>query len=206
MRKLVIILISLTLFGTACGDGEDALGFDPNVAAGTLDELTVTDYGAVSPEHILTSVTIDSARGIELTIQEYENFDVLADSCTVTAEISESDYEAVVAAVTAADLANYVRPSEDECEVVVGTQGYGIDYKTVEGGVYTIDTGFCPLDEKVEELISLVMNLGGQHFADCINDDNADGDDGAGEESDVTVYDVPVINPRNLPRPRRVLF
>jgi len=204
MRKLAIILITLAFFAAACGDGEDAFGPNPNVAAGTLEEITVTDHGAVSPAYTSTSVTIDSGRGIEITIEEHENFDVVSDSCTVTAEITESDYEAVLAAFAVADLANYVPLSEDECQVIVGTQGYSIGYRTVEGGVYNIHTGFCPLDEEIEELISLVMSLGGRHFAECSDDDGTDDGDDGEDDSDVTIYRVPVINPNDLPRPRRV--
>lgn len=213
MRKSAILLILMMFFAAACGDGEDALGFDPNVSAGTMEELTVTSYGAVNPEHSRAIVTIDSGLGIELTIQEYEGFETLADSCTSIAQITESDLEAVAAAVAAANIANYVPPSEEEgCEILVGSQGYGINYRTVEGDVFSFDTGFCSLDEEIENLISVVTELAGQHFTnlmDCTGDNdtkNNEGDDNAGEESDVVVYDVPIINPRTMPRPTRVKY
>jgi hypothetical protein len=213
MRKLVITLISLALFATACGgDGGDAFDPNPNVAAGTLEEITVTDFGSVSPENRRYIVTIDSAHTLEMTREDYERFDTLVDSCTVTAELSESDYEALVAAVAAADLANYVPPTADECEPLIGTQGYGIDYRTVEGGVFNIDLGTCPLDDEINELISEVMGLVGQYFADFTgcSDDNDDDDDKDkdkdGDDSDVVIYRVPIINPTQMPRPTRVKF
>lgn len=204
MRKISICLIFLVFIAAACSDGESGFDVDPDVSAGTMEELTVTFYGAVNPTHSRTIITIDAARGIELTIEEYEDFDTFVHSCTAWAEITESEYEAVVGAVVAADVATYVPPTEEEgCEVQVGGQGYGVDYSTVEGGVFSFDTGLCVLDEEIENLIDVVMGLMDQYFTDCMyGDTEADetGNEKEDDEDDIVIYKIPLINPRDVPR------
>lgn len=185
MFKIAAVLVVLMLFAACHGAGIGMgtnVGTNPDVTAElAMDEITVTDFGAVNPNHYKTIVTVDAGRGIARTIEAYKA-GALVDSCSGTATVVEEDYQTVVTAVAAADLKNYVPPSEAECEPLVGTQGLGITFKTTDGAEISIDTGFCPLDEKVSAVRTVVMGLADKNVTDCTTSVLADifGDGGGG--------------------------
>jgi hypothetical protein len=190
MYKIAAVLIVLMLFaachGSGIGMGTDVVT-NPDVTAElAMDEITVTDYGAVNPNHYKTVVTVDAGRGITRTIEAYKA-SALVDTCTGTGTIVEEDYQMVASAVAAADLKNYVPPSEAECEPLVGTQGISITFKTVEGEEVVVDPGFCPLDQTIDALRRVVMGVGDKYVTDCTTSSIADvftDENGGGNNTD----------------------
>lgn len=195
MYKIAAVLVVLMLFAACHGEG---IGMGTGAVANpdisgelSMDEVTVTDYGAVNPNHYKTVVTVDAGRGVTRTIEAYKA-DALVDSCTGIGTVAEEDYQMVVSAVAAADLKNYVPPSEAECEPLVGTQGISITFKTVEGEEVVVDPGFCPLDEAIDALRRVVFGMGDKYVTDCTTsaitdvfaDDNGGGDNVDNSEMD----------------------
>lgn len=188
MYKIAAALVVLMLFAACHGDGI-GMAWDADVNPSVSDdqameEITVTEYGAVSPSFVTDSITVDAGRGIERTVEVYEEFDTLVDSCTGMAELTEEDYETVKTAVIAADLANYIPPDAGTCEPIIGTQGIGVVFKTVAGDEFAFDTGPCEIENGIENIRLVLDGLADNYITDCPDgtfivppDDDTEGDD-----------------------------
>jgi len=170
MYKIATALIVIMVFAACHGDGIgmawDA-GVNPSVSEeNAMDEITVTEYGAVSPSFVVDYITVDAGRGITRTVEVFEEFDTLVDSCTGMAELTEEDYQTVKTAVIAADLANYVPPDPATCDPIIGTRGIGVFFKTVAGDEFAFET-LCEVEEEIENIRLTLDGFAGEYITDC---------------------------------------
>jgi hypothetical protein len=209
MRKSAILLILMMFFAAACGDGEDALGFDPNVSAGTLDSVTVIGYhGEVDVSLAELWTTVSSDRKIEVKIVPLPGNPKALDACNGSAELSEEDYQGVIDALEAVDPLNYGSSIEESCDTERDGQCVAVSFTDVWGGEASFSVDIIGIDPVVYEFTTLMGGLSVEYVPECFDDNDPDDDDDDndddGVDSDIVVYDVPIINPRTMPRPVRV--
>lgn len=171
MKKLLSI-VAIFVFFAACHGAIDAEGDatpSENKSTDTaFSELTVKWRGAVVPEPVSKTVTIDSGREISVSLDQTGlEDDAVSNLCSGEGLLDEEDYERVLELVDAAELLGYAPPSEEECDPLLGTQGIDITYEESDGDSAEFWTGFCPLDEEIDDLISYVNSLALSYVDDC---------------------------------------
>jgi hypothetical protein len=212
MRKSAILLILMMIFAAACSDGDDAFGPDPNVSAGTMQEVTVVSYhGETNVSLVELWTTVSSDRKIDVEIVPLAGNPKALDACNGSAEISEEDYQDVVAAVAAVGPMSYESSSQEDCDTLSYLYCLDVLYLDVSGEEASFSIDIIAIDPIVSDLTSLVGGLSIEYVPECFDDNDPDDDDDDngdddGADSDIVVYDVPIINPRDLPRPTRVEF
>jgi len=201
---------------SACGDTDRSVGMDLDVSSPEMDQVTVTTKTDSSDiimdgySYHEETLTVDSAK--RMTIRTYVEMDFggepTSDECENAAELEEADYQTVVTAVIMADLMNYQPPAEEGCEPMAkGWLGCEIEYRSSAGEEASFDTGPCALEEEIQHLKSIMTDLALKYSLYCLDDEGpeeGDVSDGGGRKPDderPVVYDVPIVNPRTLPRP-----
>lgn len=202
MRKLAIILITLALFASACGDGDDAFGPAPDISAGTLDRVTVVGFhGEVDVSLVELSTTVSSDRMIDVEIVPIAGNPKALDACSGSAKLSDEDYKNVIDALAALNPLNYESTIEESCDTTRDGQCIAVSFMDVWGGEASFSVDIAGIDPLVYDLATLMGGLSGEYVPECFEED---GDDD-GDDSDVTIYRVPIINPSELPRPTRLI-
>lgn len=198
MKKISIILISIAFLAAACGDGEDAFGPDQNASAGTMEEVTAVMVGSAE-----TWITVDSARQIAVSTVDPASTKV-ADECT--GELSEEEYQSTLTTVMAADLMNYEAPEEGVCYSTDSFDSFDVMYTDISGEIADLSLANCELSQGLKNFFTMLSTLAMKYGSECMSGAGSSGGGGGGADADVVIYDFPIVNPRDLPTPRRVTF
>lgn len=167
--KKKILLGAVLLFIAACDKGGNFSTASLNATTGDyFSELMVKWNGAVSPSKVTVETKIDNAKHLDLTIKGYENFEELTNECSGTVEISDEDYQNILALINSSNLYKYEPPaiSDEKCEALIGTEGVTVSYIRSDKTNNQFTT-ICTLDEKVAVLIDAVDMLAEKYVTDC---------------------------------------
>jgi len=214
MKKITIFMFLMMFLATACGDSDSALNenADPNAALGSMVEISVESLEERGESELLRTITVDASRSIVIDYVATAASSKAVGECTGMAELSEDDYVSLETAVIAADMLNYEMPIANSCDPSAIGLGFSILYKDVSGEEVEVHTGNCEPDVAIDNVFLMLDGLAEQYISDCDELPDVGGeeevveDPGTAEESDVVVYEVPIINPSKLPVPRRVIY
>ena len=210
MRKLTIMLIFMAFLGAACSDGGDAFDPETSLSEGTMAEVSVVITSQSGTTGFLTekTITVDSTRQIAVSEVVTGSESKVLDECTGIGEISEDDFLSLETTVIAADPLNYEPLDDLSCSSPLGMSGFDLVYKSVVGEEVELTTGNCEEEVEMNNLYLMMTGLADQYVTDCSESTLGDDDGGDLGDDDVVIYrvTVPIINPRDLPIPRKVTF
>ncbi|MBN1283634.1 MAG: hypothetical protein JXA24_07690 [Proteobacteria bacterium] len=175
MYRIAAVVFLLATLAACSHDNGFGMQFDanPNVSGDvSMESLTVRWFGDEGVEHAETEVTIDAARGITVKATLIDAQGSAVDSCSGSVEISEEDYQSVIAKVGEANLLTYTLPVEGspECVVDASPSDFGLVYEYRQGEDVlskAFETDGCEIAPAIEELAALVGQLAETNVTDC---------------------------------------
>ncbi len=167
MKKAILFCAVFLLFA-ACNNNNSPSPADLDVVPGDyFSELMVKWLGAVSPESVTVETKIKNTKRLDLTIKGYDLGELVSE-CAGSVDLSDADYQNVLALIKTANLYEYKPPeiSDSNCAPPVGSAGVTVSYIRSDD-THNQFTTLCTLDEDVTKLLDAVDMLAEKYVTDC---------------------------------------
>ncbi len=196
MRKFVhtlCIVAAAVVLHAACHENAQDPRLDMSIVVPDFRELSVSYGSPLAPEWIEKEVSVNAKPEI-IKIIKKGGIDAETETvCMGVVPLKDDEFNGLLELVKAADLADY-QPSQD-CELLVGTTGVGITYRTTLGLINSFRT-FCELDPAIADVVAEVDRVADELILDCpppglvIEIEDEGNEDSAEEEAEEEEQDL----------------
>lgn len=172
MRRFMAIAVAALLLAACSGSDNQT----PNVEASVnpandkipFKQLTIKWNGGLSSDITLKLVSLNSDRLISANISRYEVGKGDIGSCANSAPLKEEVYQAILDAVTAADLAKYQPPAEGgpTCKIP-GQSGIQVVYVQQDDTENRFSTGTCEIEDAINSLATVLNDAAVDAIPSC---------------------------------------